>query len=452
LSLKERLQSRLVCKRWKKNIDDRMEAFTLSSFTLWCPYTNVTPVVTPKLRLDFATKEEESFKPMPPRFRETAVATFPMSQLPFTTKSLAVVEAPKRRENEEGYLERVELLRVLGTCGTLLTSLSIAGTTYCELGVQLSTLIGVLSLTPNLKALHLSHFKAVGLTSKTPPPLFPAFPQLKTLLFHCVRTNRRNKSITDWYVEPYLPQLTTLDIWEYSLIKHPAPLKGRQENLKQLKVEGPGRFFFEESEPAPFLQRLAINNKTMLIDFNVLHVLDYIDKFSQSLFHLHLDVELFIMTVGEENRASHRRFAPWRGKKLVLQMDPLRIQLAAMCNGLPVVSKTFPCLKTLAICYPDEEDDVEVALLGKVFLPKFPALENLILLHFRRNQVGSHWKKVVAVRTADDQSRCVSDATRVCEFLEEQNYWKICQQLRKITVVYDANYDAQHHIVVQEVR
>jgi len=45
--------------------------------------------------------------------------------------------------------------------------------------------------------------------------------------------------------------------------------------------------------------------------------------------------------------------------------------------------KTFPNLKTLAINYPNVDEDIDAVLMKKFVLVKFPNLENLQLLHFR---------------------------------------------------------------------
>jgi len=380
-------------------------------------------------------------------YDEKALVPFPTSGLPFVTKSFALVEAAGRRRNRARYPKLVGILSLFQSCGTQITSLSLD-----DIYLYPETLNDILSQTPNLKAIYMFDITVHHSTFK---PQLPALPHLTTLLLNEVDMDCRKerKKKRSWFFEPYIHQLINLEIGPPFVSDPPPPLKAIQQNLKQLKVYQPRRNFLVESEAAPFLQRLSILDSTeSCIDYNFLEVIDYIDKFADSLVHLHLDIEWYNMTVGKETyrMGFGSRFFPCKSK-LINQRDPVRKQLINMCNGMPHASKTFPNLKTVAVHYPDKDEDIVVALLAKILLVKFPMLQNLMLIHFEAFSY-SHWDKVEAKRTVMDRRDCADDAASVREFLESQDYWQICPRLRRITVLYEANYDTPHHIVFQEIR
>jgi len=180
--------------------------------------------------------------------------------------------------------------------------------------------------------------------------------------------------------------------------------------------------------------------------------MEYIDKFAGSLVHLHLDFEWYFLTVGKGERWGNKtEFGKnWKMEKLIRQKDPLRVQLVNICNGMPHASKTFPNLKTLAVFYPDKNEGIEATLLKKVFLVKFPALENLHLIHF--GKISRYSRGSRSVSYADGPSNSAIDKVKAGKFLETQKFWEVCSKLKRITVVNNDNYDDPSHIVVQEIR
>jgi len=431
----------LVNKRWKQNIDERLEAFTLSSFSLWRPYADSEPAVVPKLFVNTKRKT----------FLAQERTTFPISKLPFATKSLALVKATKDQNSAED-IKRVSFLKIFEAGGLHLTSLSLDG-----LKLQWSTLVQVLSQTSSLKALHMNLLEIYDSTFKT---TLPPLSQLQTMLLTCVqafnqfrkKVEMESGTVQSLLFEPYLNQLTTLKIREYHGPE--PPLRGSQANLKQLVVHYLDSDFLMQSDPAPILQRLSISCEVCLIDFNLLELMDYISKYAESLVHLHLNVEWYNLTVGDDKNRCNELDLRTSGKekKLRRERDPFRIQLANMCIGIPNAFQTFFNLKTLAVCYPDKKEDIEAELLKQVFIVKAPMLENLLLLQFGRIRRGYYWREAEAERSARAQSKCAKDVVIVRKFLKSQNYWRLCSQLRNITVVYEADYNAPHHIVFQEIR
>jgi len=446
LTLKDRLLCRLVSKSWKKNIDGRLEAFTLSSFSRWRPYTDypnrLAAEVTPKFKL---CKSKLNPKLISESNDRIAISTFPANQLPFASKSLAVVEATNREQSTAQKTNLTGIFSSLKTCGSQLTSLSIAGRSSFSLDLELTTLISILSRTPNLKALHMYRLQFMDHAFDTP---LPALPQLKNFLIGNVLTYRKigkkgNNSIESSFFEAYIQKLVTLEIGNFFGAGSPVPLKAVQQNLTQLKLYKPRRNFLDESEPAPLLQRLAITEKYVYTKDDFQAVLGYIDKFSDSLVHLHLDVKWYNLT----GYLPYDRKKCWRGTtycdgermKVKRERDSLRKQVVEMCNGSLYASKTFPHLKTLAICYPNEEQDLETGLLRKILLVKFPALENLLFFNCR-------WVGIT------EENRLLTTAARVGPFLERENYWQICSNFKRITAVEDANYDEPKNVVFEMIR
>jgi len=233
-----------------------MEALTLASFSKWCPHSIAKPDRTSILKI---CGPGERVKPGK---RETkAISNFPLNQLPFASKSIAVVQADFYGDKNK----RIGIYRVFETCGSLLTSLSIKGKSFNRLCLQQATIIGILSQTPNLKALHMSCLEISGSTSKTP---LPALPHLKTFLICSVRayylsTRNGDMDVTSCFFETYTPQLVTLEIGTFSEANPPVPLRSVQKNLKQLTLHNPSRNFLVKSVPAPLLQRLAISGKSV---------------------------------------------------------------------------------------------------------------------------------------------------------------------------------------------
>jgi len=305
-----------------------LEAFTLSSFSQWRPYVAITPEVVPKL----VVRAKRIL------FLRQQLTTIPITQLPFATKSLAFGRDDEREEIAEKLPERVDFLSVFTTCGTFLTSLSFNGIDL-YLTLHLKTLIRILSLTPNFKALHLFQVEICNPTFKT---RLPNLPNLNTFLLEKVRAKYK----TTLLVEPYLRQLTTLEIIEYRDVS-PPPLMGSQENLQQLKVFEAGRHFLTKSQAAPHTKRLSICNSPFLgTHVNFLEVMDYIDKFANSLVHLHLDVGWHNMTIGERANMiiypiGVNSVFSWEEEKLKRQSDAFRVRLVDMCFGLPKLVNLF---------------------------------------------------------------------------------------------------------------
>jgi len=159
------------------------------------------------------------------------------------------------------------------------------------------------------------------------------------------------------------------------------------------------------------------------------------------------------MTVGDDKKRVGLHHS-WLKNKPLRQTDSLRIKLVNMCYGIPCTFKRFPNLKTLAICYPNQAEGIEAELLKKVFLVKFPNLEYLQLLHFRRVCGYSHWTRFEVKPAVKTKPRVISasEKVRAQEFLQAQNYWEVCPKLKMITVVIDGNYDIPSHVVFQETR
>jgi len=205
LSLKERLACRLVNKNCKKNIDERLEAFTLSSFTRWRPYVDDEPEVTPILKLrrcfDKNYRKTHVFVPIPSKYHQRVLPAFPIDKLPFATKSLGFY-ADGHYGDKVVDPDRLDFPSVFGSCGTLLTSLSLSRTNRGPVHWRLPTLIGALSRTPNLKALHLGNLWVCDPSKDPLPTPPPPLPHLKTLL---ALGSTTDYSLKRWLLKASLP-------------------------------------------------------------------------------------------------------------------------------------------------------------------------------------------------------------------------------------------------------
>jgi len=247
------------------------------------------------------------------------------------------------------------------------------------------------------------------------------------------RKTSNENNVNTWFLQPYASQLANLEILDDT----PPPLKAPMKNLLQIKVNQIQRNFITESGPAPVLKRLSIGcGLWQNVDFNFLEMMNYIDKFSSSLVHLHLDINWFDLTVGKEAKNQENWDVGSHQLALNRDRDPIRMQLA---NGhLPTAKSIFPNLKSLLISFPREK--IDLALLKTTVLVKFPMLETLIFSNFGLTPFDiSHYSLVHAVLNLNI----------VEKVLREQNYWETCPRLKTITVVRRTSYSDPDEIVAQ---
>jgi len=428
---RDKLVCRKVNKRWMEVITKVREASTLSSYSRWLPYQKLilVPTLTPKLVV--ADLQQSPNEVRCPQALETYLHD-DEGRNPFPAKSLALCDT-----FVDVYPPFILFPEVNTKYGHHLTSLSLR-----SLEFQLEPFIEMLSHTQNLRALRMLNTFVHGISSSTSlPPLI----RLETLLLYFnnywthgsteeAGPTKEAEGLKKLLLDCYSTQLITFDTF-FPSCDTIQPISAPFQNLEQLKIYPTSQRFLIELTPAPFLKRLALKFNDFRSRVSFIKIMGYIDQFASTLEHLYLDFpwsdvtketwtrQAIIIGVEGELHGTHD----------YNDNDPLRNKLVGMNGKLPSSCVIFSKLTTLAISYPRE--NIDKALVVNTVLPKFPAMKYLRFLHFK-SFFDDYWNPQLSPDLCQ-------------QFFLEQGYWRICADLKRITVTKWKNYENSDEVVAQ---
>ncbi|ODM90527.1 hypothetical protein Ocin01_16155 [Orchesella cincta] len=371
------LQTRLVHPRWKLVMDELLEKWCLEFWTKWkATYpSNVSnrynfPHLSIGRSLDGSGMDDIL---CPPFLQE--------ENRPSPTKSVCITERKKSK-----YWKREIYFPKYGTTLTSLTLNQISA----KNPLPAKTLASVLNFTSNLKAIAIQNVCFQGDGVELQSMSLPALPHLEHLKFWGVK-----EIFVDWILKPYSKQLVTLETdrcieWNPNDNDFLA-----YQSLKRLKVWPPLTGLVEAPVIPPPLQFLSLGGlKTGDVGPNTLQLIQKcISHFSATLVDLHLEVSNYLTS-------RPRVYASVKSEGGDKDEDAV---------GPPITNFSFPMLKTFWIFYPKTEGEVGIVT---DFLQMFPALETLKLL-LDSEDIDGHTAK---------------------EHLMEQEFWKVCPNLKTISV------------------
>ncbi|ODM90928.1 hypothetical protein Ocin01_15754 [Orchesella cincta] len=394
--LNSMLPYRLVHPSWKAIIDDHLEKKSLKGETICCPKVIMV--------------ETERGIRCPP-----AILIHPGN--PFPSRSLRV--AGYRRKSERSSRTVVAFI---GKFGNHLTTFILD-----QVCLSPESLVQILRHLSNLKVLK---FKSLRLASNSEDSFdfesLPALPNLMKLELNSVYGGTDPGHFCSQFIDIYSDHLVFLEIQLRS--RRLLPLQpsrpssqngGAFGNLRQLKVSDPNESFFQLSCSPP-LQRISIANFSATEQVSIAVIMKFVDKFSNTLEHLDLDTDcgqLFNLLI--------------YGTRWIVDGRVANLRTAGTNAGrrLSTAAVVFPKLTKFAVPYPS--NDLESAVISKTFLVKFPALKELKLVYYLQAYV------------LQTNSLNYSNGHRQItgEFLVRQDYWKRCNKLNRISVLFTGEAD-----------
>ncbi|CAL8128916.1 unnamed protein product [Orchesella dallaii] len=363
---KSLLKCRQINTFWRAATDSYLERACLSNWTTWRPSTTVD-LLKPFPVLPFAP-----YRHMNKGKNNSTICNFvycPKELLrhqrnPFPTRSLTLSKLPDMtniKENDDTSAWRVTP-RFLRKFGAYLTSLVIHDTL-----VSMSQLENMLVSLVNLRALTFSKVKKVEELD-----IFEASPENITIsskLTHFRALENVSPDIVQWFISLSSQQLISLEVDASNLksFRRKKSILNESETirmppvfnkLKYLKIYNPLSNFLQFPELNCFqIKHLSIICKHFECDIlYVLEVSSFVEKFSSTLTHLHLDVHFRIGL-----KLMERNFQTFKKKE----------------EGI-----TFPNLTQFGFRCPISvfNEDAPGILLRREFLSKCPHLERLHLL------------------------------------------------------------------------
>ncbi|ODM90312.1 hypothetical protein Ocin01_16369 [Orchesella cincta] len=410
---KSMLKCRLVSPYWRGAIDSYLERKCLSNWTKWNPSEKSQ------------TKGLQLF-PVLPISNESGVANprllFVQSPLgltkhngnPFVTRSLTVSNIVRPwTYRDKYYVSSVKLEKLIKNFGFNLTTFVLHDTTVtlCQLDSMLKQLMNLKALTFSSLNLRKSWKDAELSRKKTGTELAQFVPQLtnvravdecpsQVIQWIVDQTGHRlqNLEVDASSLNPFQPKQASLD---ESITPETIPCK----QLTHLKALFPNPYFLRYTEPFP-LQYLSLLSIPIDFEYPLSFILKFIDNFSSTLVHLHLDAD--IMDLDKE------------------EMENL-VTAGSAENPLPIKLSEikYPKLRNFDIRIPSRMN-TGFEVVKRHILPKFPMLEHFRLLPLKGNSAIPHDDRLFKYLTASKPERLA--------LLAQERLKSICPKLTSVSL------------------
>ncbi|ODM97801.1 hypothetical protein Ocin01_08880 [Orchesella cincta] len=386
------LKCRCVNSTWKRAVDGILERTLVSTWGKWEPAeTLVENTLEPFPFMSIVSAgagTDLNFLFCPVGIMNWVGNPFPTSSLTICNKSLWKNYMMRHREN---WMKIDKFFAEFGSC---LTSLVLQDVT-----VSISKLKLILEKTVNLKALILKKvsFEKTDKQSLSSPVVF------SSKLAHFRADQLCNPEAVQWLVNTFGHQLKTLEVRGHTLQPFQLPnnvqnqkraaaaengdkTRPGYQDLKQFKIFSPTKSFLQLTHTFP-LHCLSISHIRRSQHINLKDLIDFIDKFSDSLLFLHLDIN-FVHELDMKVRPT----------------DNPR-SLSKLCKFDVRYQKTSEAL----------------LLIKSLFLPKFPNLKCLRFLFRYDKSIDYHGN-------FDDIKKSL------CKFIEVEKFGEICPKLENVYV------------------